>query len=306
MIETNTCPCCGRHCDLSEPHCERGEEYKRTGVITERGNDSSGGHGDHDHHGQRFENNDETSDRHGKQEHRYKTDDGEHGEYGGHKEHGCHGSHGKGRGRDKNARCHEKDIEDRNREGEIDQEKRIRYRQEYYDHADTNDRLVINLRELGHMIRFRFEGKGSQDRTLTMLQECGTITQRELTERLGIKPGSASEVLTKLERSGLILRNPNCEDRRMIDISLTEEGMEKAQEAVLKRKRRRAEMFSNLTEEEKETLLALLEKMNHDWTDLVEEQDCHGHGDRHGRFGHDSGHKFGHDSGYDFHHEPQE
>ena len=33
MQENNVCPCCGRHCDLSEPHCERGREYLRKGNV---------------------------------------------------------------------------------------------------------------------------------------------------------------------------------------------------------------------------------------------------------------------------------
>lgn len=30
------CPCCGRHCYLDEPQCERGIEYVKTGVIPPR------------------------------------------------------------------------------------------------------------------------------------------------------------------------------------------------------------------------------------------------------------------------------
>lgn len=30
------CPCCGRHCYLDEPQCERGVEYKETGAIPPR------------------------------------------------------------------------------------------------------------------------------------------------------------------------------------------------------------------------------------------------------------------------------
>lgn len=30
------CPCCGRHCYLDEVQCERGAEYKETGVIPPR------------------------------------------------------------------------------------------------------------------------------------------------------------------------------------------------------------------------------------------------------------------------------
>lgn len=30
------CPICPRQCDLSAPHCERGMEYKKTGVIPQK------------------------------------------------------------------------------------------------------------------------------------------------------------------------------------------------------------------------------------------------------------------------------
>lgn len=30
------CPCCGRHCYLDTPQCERGMEYAKTGVIPPR------------------------------------------------------------------------------------------------------------------------------------------------------------------------------------------------------------------------------------------------------------------------------
>lgn len=30
------CPCCGRHCYLDEVQCERGAEYRETGVIPPR------------------------------------------------------------------------------------------------------------------------------------------------------------------------------------------------------------------------------------------------------------------------------
>ena len=35
MLE-HLCPCCGRHCYLDHPHCERGAEYAKSGVIPPR------------------------------------------------------------------------------------------------------------------------------------------------------------------------------------------------------------------------------------------------------------------------------
>lgn len=130
---------------------------------------------------------------------------------------------------------------------------------------DSNDRLILCLRDLGHMLRFLFEGKGSQKRILIILHENGPMTQRALTEWLGIKPGSASEVLAKLENAGLIRRTASERDRRTVDISLTEAGRAQAVEAAAQRKARHEQMFACLTEEEKQTFLALAEKLCTDW-----------------------------------------
>lgn len=136
---------------------------------------------------------------------------------------------------------------------------------QHYQAADINDKIIINLRDINHIMRFLYEGKESQKRILIILNKTGTITQRELTERLGIQPGSASEVIAKLEGAGLILRTLSEFDRRTTDISLTEKGKELADEAVEQRNHRHEEMFSCLSSEEKTQLLSLLEKINADW-----------------------------------------
>ena len=135
----------------------------------------------------------------------------------------------------------------------------------HYRAADINDKLIINFRDIGHTMRFLYEGKGSQDRILIVLLETGRITQRELTKRLGIQPGSASEVIAKLEHAGLIARTPNGEDRRTTDVFLTDAGRARAAIASEQRLNRHEQMFSCLSAGEKEQLLALLERVNDDW-----------------------------------------
>ena len=128
-----------------------------------------------------------------------------------------------------------------------------------------NSRLIIGLRELGHKIRFLSEGKGSQKRILTILKETGPITQRELTARIGIQPGSASEVVLKLESAGLISRTPSLQDHRTTDIILTPGGIQAAAEAERQRETLQKDMFSCLSDDEKTRLLELLDKLGLDW-----------------------------------------
>lgn len=134
-----------------------------------------------------------------------------------------------------------------------------------YDSLDSNQKLICNFREIGHTMRHISEGKGSQKRILTILKDAGTISQSELTQRLGVQPGSASEVVGKLESAGLILRTPSPADRRTLDITLTPLGQVQAQEAAAQREQRHSAMFSCLSEEEKAALLSLLERISADW-----------------------------------------
>lgn len=154
-----------------------------------------------------------------------------------------------------------------------------------YQSADENDR-IINLRDLGHVMRGLSEGRGSQQRVLIVLSKIsGAISQRDLTERLGIQPGSASEVIAKLEAAGAVRRSPGAADRRTMDVELTEVGRQMAAEA---RARRHEEMFLCLSDGEKAQLLALLEKLSADWAERYGgegEHPRHGRGERCGRRG---------------------
>ena len=159
-----------------------------------------------------------------------------------------------------------------------------------YETLDKNHKLVWNLRDIGHTMRHISEGRGSQKRILMFLREFGEITQRELTERLGIQPGSASEVIRKLETAGFLVRTPSHTDRRTTNIALTEAGKAAAEDAALQREERHQQMFSCLSGEEQDTLLSLLEKLNADWETKYRqhgaESDC-----RKGRWHHHHHHK---------------
>ena len=130
---------------------------------------------------------------------------------------------------------------------------------------DINEKLVHGLLDINHMMRMLYEGKASQSRILIILYEQKNMTQKELTEFLGIKPGSVSEILIKLEKANLITRVHSENDRRTMKISLTDEGEKMAKVAIKRRRERHEQMFVCLTEDEQKTLLLLLEKLAGDW-----------------------------------------
>lgn len=152
-----------------------------------------------------------------------------------------------------------------------------------YEKQDINNKLIWKFRDIGHTLRHISEGKGSQQRILIMLNELGAVSQSELTQMLGIQPGSASEVVIKLETAGYITRTPSEKDRRTTIVRLTEEGEAAAQRAAALRSERHERMFDSLSDAEKETLLALLETLNADWEEKYS-ADAQEH--RHGRHGH--------------------
>lgn len=67
-----------------------------------------------------------------------------------------------------------------------------------------------------------------QGRILSLLKLQPEITQKELGYLLGIRPQSLGELLVKLETAGFISRSQLEDDKRVMVITLTEEGAEAA------------------------------------------------------------------------------
>ena len=101
-------------------------------------------------------------------------------------------------------------------------------------------------------------GKG---RILSVLLRHEGITQKELSEHLAIRPQSLSDSLARLEEEELICRERSETDKRELRLYLTETGKSHAEEIRRRRTERAEAFFSVLTDEEKDTLGALLEKL---------------------------------------------
>jgi MarR family transcriptional regulator, organic hydroperoxide resistance regulator len=61
---------------------------------------------------------------------------------------------------------------------------------------------------------------------LWVLAAVGDTTTKDLARRLNIDPANASTILTRLERRGLVRREPAADDRRRRVASLTDQGRE--------------------------------------------------------------------------------
>ena len=87
------------------------------------------------------------------------------------------------------------------------------------------------------------------------------IRQKALAEAAGINASSTSEVVSRLEDDGYLIRTIDENDKRATVLKLTEMGAVRAEEIRTEREAFLDDFFSKLTEEEKQTLSDLLDKL---------------------------------------------
>ena len=87
------------------------------------------------------------------------------------------------------------------------------------------------------------------------------MRQKDLAAKLGINASSLSEQIDALEADRYLERTANPDDKRSTLIVLTEKGKARAWEVQDDRRKAAEEFCSKLTEEEKDTLIALLDKL---------------------------------------------
>lgn len=97
-------------------------------------------------------------------------------------------------------------------------------------------------------------------RILDVLSKNDGLSQREIAEALGIRPQSASEAIASMEGQGLIEKRTNALDKRSSLIYITQAGRQRQIDLRNERIENARRIFEPLTEEEKNTLLALLNK----------------------------------------------
>jgi len=119
-------------------------------------------------------------------------------------------------------------------------------------------RLLIRL----HESRLRPLGFGmSQLPVLIALEEGGTLTQKELAQVARVEQPTMAEMLARMERDGVVEREPNPDDKRGSLTSLTRKArarLPKARAALMQGER---DAMAGLSDEEKTLLLSLLKRV---------------------------------------------
>ena len=139
-----------------------------------------------------------------------------------------------------------------------------------------NERIVKNLMYCSGFLRHHAEGRGSQRRVLFLLRERGPMSQRDLLEEMGVRPGSLSELLSKLEAKEFITKEKSEADKRNYNVTITETGLQALQEMHAHHQEMMSDLLSGLSPEERTQLSSLLEKLRLLWQERAE-SGCSGH-----------------------------
>lgn len=105
-----------------------------------------------------------------------------------------------------------------------------------------------------------------QPRVLEFLKNNDGAMQKDIAQACLIEPSSVSSVLSKMEKDWLITRHINADNKRSMDVTLTQLGKEMAQHIEDIFNQFEKEALADFSESEKETLLTLLKKVNDNLT----------------------------------------
>jgi len=99
--------------------------------------------------------------------------------------------------------------------------------------------------------------------TLMVIWAEGTVSVRDLGKQLYLDSGTLTPVLKHLEAEGYITRRRCPADERVLLVTITEEGIAKVVESRAVFESSDHAMFEGFTEEEMETLLSFMERIEH-------------------------------------------
>lgn len=130
------------------------------------------------------------------------------------------------------------------------------------DRTGLQGKLMFCGRNLAHK---KMHG-GSQEIILKIILNEGEITQKDLQNILNIKGSSLSELISKLDNKGFIIREKYEKDNRIYILKLTEKGKEFAKGLSDETERERdKEIFKALSDEQREQLDIILDTLLNDW-----------------------------------------
>lgn len=107
---------------------------------------------------------------------------------------------------------------------------------------------------------------------IDILKEKGACTMRQISEALSLTMGAATGIIDKMTARGLVKRERQKDDRRVVKVSLRPAGAKFHEKINKFRSDVTAELFSVLTDKEKMEYLRILKKMYSGITGTINEK----------------------------------
>ena len=131
--------------------------------------------------------------------------------------------------------------------------------------GDDRNALLLSLEESIRYLQ-RIQRRVALDKGLTgpqfgflrLLQESRTARISELAEATGVGPSSISGIVTRLEKLELISRRRSLEDRRVVDVHITDKGEELVSDVLEARLEVLERYYSHLNDQELAQLVKTL------------------------------------------------
>lgn len=93
------------------------------------------------------------------------------------------------------------------------------------------------------------------------------LSPNQMQEMVLISSGALTNRINRLESAGLVKRTPDQDDRRGVNVTLTEKGLQVINDAVGHHLAAEAELLEPLDADERQTLAALMKKLLHNQED---------------------------------------
>ena len=122
------------------------------------------------------------------------------------------------------------------------------------DHALLQKILFANIRDSGLSL--------GQPKVLDFLKDHDGAVQKDIAKGCHIEPASLSTILTGMEKSGLITRETNENNRRNLYIYMTDKGKAICEQVTEHFSQIQKKALSGFTEEEIENILTYLTKIH--------------------------------------------
>jgi DNA-binding MarR family transcriptional regulator len=135
--------------------------------------------------------------------------------------------------------------------------------EQYVAEIESSLRLVsMIIRKRGRDILVDFDVTPPQLNALNFLKH-SSLTMGELGQKMYLANSTATDLIDRMERNGLIVRERDSKDRRVIRLKITPKGMDIIGEVINARKNYLAGVLAKVAPEDRQMLVSNLDKLYH-------------------------------------------